>query len=81
MASASTVLEGSTQLGYTAKPLNWDKVFPPLYRGCPLFGGSKCIRTKGKLIIWDIELFLIKRCPYFRGSTIGGSIVIIIMIK
>ncbi len=29
---------------------------------CPLLGGSKCIRTIGKLIIWDLE----KR-PLLRG--------------
>jgi WD40 repeat protein len=40
-----------------------DHMFCPLYRGCPLFGGSKCIRT---MIIWDIE-----NCPLLRGVPIS----------
>jgi hypothetical protein len=32
----------------------------PFYGGCPLFRGSKCIRTIGKLIFWDC----IETIPY-----------------
>ena len=53
-----------------------------LYRGCPYFGGSKCIRTIGKQIFGILNCVLcIERsiilCPYLRGSTIGGSTVCI----
>ena len=58
-------------------------MFCPLYRelGCPLLGGSKCIRTTGKPIIWDFEKRPLLRgllyCVpiYLGGSTIGGFTV------
>ena len=35
------------------------------------FRGYKCTKTIGHVIFWDFE-----QCPYFGGSTIGGSTVV-----
>ena len=63
----------SQNRGTSLQRTYWDQLICPLYRGCPLFRGEKCISTLGKSTFGALECVLCREVismVFFIGSVL-----------